>query len=271
MHNGQPPTLAAVLQRVGDITLRVVSRSPQLNRPVSGVEIYDPRTPLDAAPDRVLLGVGVDPSTAASLELVASAKRAGCTAVVVRTDDAIPEDLVVAARRLEILLLTSSTAVSWVRLATMLHMSVGAGASARIAVHPLGDLFSFVNALATELDGAVTLVDADSRVMAYSSLAGDLDKPRKLTILGRQVPARFMDVLHRLGVLEQLAATDDIVHVPAMPELALQPRVAVSVRAAGELLGFLWVAEAGEPLVPGANGSCARRRTPQLFTSAEGA
>jgi sugar diacid utilization regulator len=78
---------------------------------------------------------------------------------------------------------------------------------------------------------------------------GEVDEPRKETILGRQVPPKYTRLLQERGIFRQLLASEDVVRMEAVPEARLTPRVAISVRAAGELLGSIWVAETGRPLV----------------------
>jgi hypothetical protein len=113
----------------------------------------------------------------------------------------------------------------------------------------VGDLFGFADALAGRVGGAVTVEDARSRVLAYSTLdEEDLDTPRREAILGRRVPEAYLEHLHRSGVFEALESSDDVVEVVADERLGLRRRLVVPVRANGELLGSLWVQEGRVPL-----------------------
>jgi hypothetical protein len=190
--------------------------------------------------------VGVDPATGAAADLLRAAAGQRYSAIVLHGD--IPPALADAARQHGIALLASPVDVPWVHLAAMLRVGIGTGRRQEVAGVALGDLFAFAGVLAAEIAGAVTIEDPQSRVLAYSDHAGEVDEPRKETILGRQVPQRYMRLVQEKGVLRTLLAGDEIVHMDAIPDVGLKARVAVSVRAAGEILGFIWVAEDGRPL-----------------------
>jgi sugar diacid utilization regulator len=95
--------------------------------------------------------------------------------------------------------------------------------------------------------GAVTIEDPQSYVLAYSSADLPIDEARREVILGRRVPERFLRRLREAGVFHRLQTTDDVVtYVDREEELI--PRLAVGIRAGGELLGSIWVAAASDPL-----------------------
>lgn len=247
-------TLADVLERLGPSLVSVAAATgPGLNRPVSGVVIHDPLLQLEPGAAQVLLAVGVDPTTHAASELLAAAAANGFAAVVVHSDAPLPGDLLDVARTVGMAVLVAPQDVSWLHLAALLRVSLAPQHSDALAGIALGDLFGFAGALATQVRGAVTIEDPQSRVLAYSSVEGDVDEPRKETILGRQVPQRYTRLLQEKGVFRQLAVSDDVVHMDAVPSVGLRRRIAISVRAAGELLGSIWVAEAGGPLAPSAD------------------
>ncbi len=131
----------------------------------------------------------------------------------------------------------------------MLRVGITNTPQEELAAVQFGDLFGFANSLAARIRGAVTIEDPQSHVLAYSSIKGEVDEPRKETILGRQVPQKYMRVLQERGVFRQLLTSDDVVYMDAMPEVHLSRRVAISVRAAGELFGSIWVAQTDKPLV----------------------
>jgi hypothetical protein len=242
-------SVADVLGRLGAGLLTVAAvAGGGLDRRARGVTIYDAAVPVAAEAENILLAVGVDPDTPEAVQMLHTAADWGCSAVVVRAADRLPVALLDAARTHEIVLLRASVDVPWVHLAAMLRVGIGPRRRQDVAGIALGDLFAFANVLADDVGGAVTIEDPHSRVLAYSSVDGDVDEPRKETILGRQVPRRYMRMLEKRGVLRQLLASDDVVHLDALPDLGLRARLAISVRAAGELLGFIWVAESGQPL-----------------------
>ncbi|MCW2568756.1 MAG: transcriptional regulator [Mycobacterium sp.] len=249
LQNERALTVRDVLVRLGAGLLTVASAGAGLDRPVAGVTIHDPLLPIPAGTDEVLLAVGVDPDSPAAPALLHAAAGRRYSAVVLHATGSLPAALGEEARRHGIALLASPLDVPWVHLAAMLRVGIGTGRRQEVAGVALGDLFAFASVLAAEIAGAVTIEDPQSRVLAYSTHDGEVDEPRKETILGRQVPQRYTRLIQEKGVLRRLLSGDDIVHMEAIPDVGLRARVAVSVRAAGEILGFIWVAEAGRPLV----------------------
>ena len=121
---------------------------------------------------------------------------------------------------------------------------------------PLGDLFALANAVAAMVGGATTIEDNQSRVLAYSSLDHPIDLPRQETILGRQVPTDWMRRLRDAGVFRRLWQTDEVVPIRDFADFpGYLARLAVSVRAGGELLGSIWVIEGERPLGPEAEAA----------------
>lgn len=242
-------TLRNVVSRLGPSLVTIaVAAEGSLDRSVAGVSVHDPLQDVPGGKGQVLLAVGVDPHSPDAVELVQRAATQGYAAIVLHLDDAVPDLVAGAARRRRIALLTARTDVPWIHLAIMMRVGISSSPHEELAGVPLGDLFGFANSLATRIRGAVTLEDPQSQVLAYSSVKDEVDEPRKETILGRQVPQKYMRVLQERGVFRQLLTSDDVIHMDAMPEVQLSRRVAISVRAAGELLGSIWVAETGKPL-----------------------
>lgn len=243
-------TLGHIISRLGRSLLSlVVAPEGSLDRPLTGVTVNDNLLALPQGSGHVLLAVGIDARTDEVSDLIERAATQGYAAVVLHVDDALPEKNLKAAREVRVAVLTAPNDVPWVHIATMLRVGLSSSRhDDELAGVRLGDLFGFANSLAEQVGGAVTLEDPQSQVLAYSSVKDEVDEPRKETILGRQVPQRYMRVLQERGVFRQLLASDDVVHMDPMPEVALSRRIAISVRAAGELLGSIWVAEMGQPL-----------------------
>jgi sugar diacid utilization regulator len=121
-----------------------------------------------------------------------------------------------------------------------LHTITTAVAGAAPAAGSFGDLFSLANTVAAVVGGAVAVEDPQRRILAYSTLAGQrIDEPRQQGILGRQVPehetndATYRELVRRPGVLR----------TPSEGEVL--SRLAIAVRSGPEVLGFLWVVDAG--------------------------
>ncbi|NKF31165.1 PucR family transcriptional regulator, partial [Pseudomonas sp. BGM005] len=109
----------------------------------------------------------------------------------------------------------------------------------------LGDLFGLANALATLAEGAVSLVDASGQIVGYSTHADQpIDDIRRRTtlLLQEEVPiARDPDYQ---GLLRAPASR----HFPSDDDQF--GRVGIAVRAAGELLGSIWVIQVDPMLAP---------------------
>jgi hypothetical protein len=244
-------TTGDVLVRVGPALLRPLTTSaPLLSRVVTGVSIYDGATDGDALPGEILLAVGVEPTEEAVRRVIHHAGEQQLPAVVLRTRHPVAPDLVTHAERRGVALLAAPV-TPWAHLATIVRAAVvsGAPASDTQSDRPiLGDLFSFASDVAGTVGGAVTIEDPSSQVLAYSSIQGEVDEPRKQTILGRQVPSLFISLLRQRGVLQALRTPDHVVATEPVPELGLGRRWAVGIHAAGEFLGSLWVAESGGPM-----------------------
>ncbi len=251
---GGPPhrgvTIADVLARIGAGLLRPVTTSTTLlGRRVSGVCIHDGAA-ADALPGELLLAVGVEPTPATVAGLVERAGALHLPGIVLRTGRPLDPLMGVHAEAHGVALLVAA-ATPWAHLATLLRAAVVSG-SPGPADRPdravLGDLFAFASDVARRVGGAVTIEDPGYRVLAYSSIRAEVDEPRKQTILGRAVPAPFVALLEQWGVFQGLRSTDQVVHTEPVPDLGLGPRWAIGIRAAGEFLGSLWVAESGGPL-----------------------
>ena len=108
------------------------------------------------------------------------------------------------------------------------------------------DLFSLADVLSTLINAPVTIEDARSRVLAYSTGQFEVDEARTSTIIGRQVPAALRDQLRALGVFRRLARSDEPFFVPAR-DTWLKGRLIIPVRAGGEWLGSVWAVMDEEP------------------------
>lgn len=86
----------------------------------------------------------------------------------------------------------------------------------------------------------MTIEDAHSRVLAYSSRQDVTDPARVSTIVGRRVPEAVLASLRSRGVFRRLARSSEPFFVPADPDGTALPRLVVPVRAGGEWLGSIW-------------------------------
>ncbi|MGW2340214.1 PucR family transcriptional regulator [Streptomyces sp. NPDC001661] len=258
---GGGPTLAQVVEVVGQDVVQVVRAPCGTDVAVGGVGVFDAGESLQER-GRVLIAVGVDTADPAAAEVLRAADRAGAAALVVRRGaEGVSPLLGEVADGVSTALLARAPWVDWGELIGLLRAALAAG-GARVPEPGvdvgLGDLPALASALAALVGGAITIEDPESNVLAYSPTADTADPLRRLTILGRRVPEWRVAELAESGFLAALWA-GDVVLRPAdgrFPE-----RLAVAVRAGEEVLGSLWAAADGEPLPDGARDALRQAAT----------
>src|SRR3954447_13773102 len=252
--HGDWPTLERVIGSLDSEVLQVLCAPDPAIR-VSDVVILDPSDPRSVSAGAIVLGIGTGGSERDTLALVERAARSGAAAVVFRTPGELPR----GALDLGIAVLAVPPVMPWGQVYSLLRTAVasaGARGEADAAGVPLGDLFALADAIAASVGGPVTIEDPQFRVLAFSNLGHEIDEARRQTILGRGVPAPWQKRLEDGGVPRALRSGNEVVPFADGSEVA--PRLAAPVRAGGELLGAVWVAEAGAPLDAGAEEALAR-------------
>src|SRR5574340_171109 len=104
-----------------------------------------------------------------------------------------------------------------------------------------GDLFAVAGSLAELIGAPITIEDENSTVLAYSSGEQAVDDARIGTILGRQVPGRYRQLLSDAGVFERLHRDTDVIYVD-LGAVGLTPRAVIAVRDDGKFVGSIWAA-----------------------------
>lgn len=236
-----------------DVLIMAPALPDRIRVAVTGITLHDPLIPWQPSPGHLLLAVGVDVFGPAAVTFVRQAAAAQFTGVVFHVGDLTPApDLPGAVReeavRARLPLLVAPISVPWALLSTAIRVGMVRASGDPFAVD-VSDLFAFANTLAVRLRGSVTVEDPGSHVLAYSSVGQAVDEPRKQTILGRRVPHTYRQVLRERGIFRALFASEDCIELPPIPEVQLSRRVAITVRGGGEVLGSIWVAEEGQPLV----------------------
>ena len=242
-------TLGAILTDLGQEILSVVFAPRGLDVAAGLPTLFDQLDASSVQRGDVVLGVGVAARPRSAVGFVEEAGAAGAAAVVLKLDHEPGPELIDASTRTGVALLSAPPAIAWGQLYTLLRVAGGAAVPAGALVDgvPMGDLFALANAIAAMVGGAVTIEDPQSYVLAYSSADLPIDEARREVILGRRVPERFLRRLRDAGVFHRLQTTDDVVTYVDQEE-ELIPRLAVGIRAGGELLGSIWVAAATDPL-----------------------
>ena len=247
---GHPPgaTLAGVLDNLG-MLLELVRGDPYgAPRPVE-IVIHDPCDDSPLSAHALVLGVGVRETD----EVTALLRRhgdAGASALVVRAPVTLDDTVRAAADESGVVLLALTPGAAWAQVAALLRNAlseadVGASEHETLAGFPAGDLFSLANAISELVDAAVTIEDLNSRVLAFSANQDKTDDPRIQTVLGRQVPRKYLEWLEKERKFVDLYHSDKPIYVD-LPGLAL-PRMAVAVRAGDDILGSMWAAVPRRP------------------------
>jgi hypothetical protein len=241
------PALGAVVDALGVGVVRVLTAPLGLDVRIGEPVVHDPSA--EPAADRcdLVLAVGVDPSRRSAVDVVTRYGELGASAVLLRTDGPLPPALVAAAESARVAVLAAPADAAWGQLHTLLRTARSASSQRRTGGAPLGDLFGLADAISSLVGGAVTVEDESSVVLAHSSTAHPVDGARRDTILGRRVPAEWLARLHEQGVFRRLWSSDEVVRVSLD---GIADRLAVPVRAGGEVLGSIWVQEGDRPLGP---------------------
>ena len=257
---GQPRRLAAVpdgdaaivsgitvagLAASGGALLRPV-HLPAPDALITSVEIYDSTRAHDFARQALLLGVGLDPASAHTSNVIARAAEQGVTAIALAGESDVVRTAVPSGARVSVL--AASPGASWAQLHTITRALADAPTAARELMTPYGDLFAVANAVAARVGGPATIEDADSRLLAFSTPQDPVDERRRETILGRATPAEHTRDMRHAGIFLRLQQGAEPVLLPAHPDDGLRARLAIAVKAGEEVLGYLWVVEGQRPL-----------------------
>src|SRR3984885_6816043 len=250
----QTPLLSQVLDALGPSPLHLATAPSGTDAPVSGVLIHEPRAALPPVRHAMLLAVGLRPSGAEAGDLVWQASHAGHAAVVVKGYGEPVADLAAVAGDAGIALLAADEDMAWHHLDALVSSALAAIArSGRGGAAPaMGDLFALANAIAAMAGGATAIEDPNRRILAYSTLPGQLvDEDRRQGILGLQVP----DLPENDAQYRELGRTAEVRRFTGGP--GSMPRLAIAVRAGADLLGSIWVVDPDGRLGPEAGTALA--------------
>ncbi|WEH38415.1 helix-turn-helix domain-containing protein [Streptomyces sp. AM 2-1-1] len=250
-------TLREVLAFDDSGTLRLLLAPAGQDVPVLGTGFAE------SGPDRpargfLLIAVDGDADAPEAAALVRRAARQGACAVVLRdSGEAGPApEVLEAAREAGIAVLARAAWAEWTDTATLLRSALAFGAAGRDPQGPPADdwapggLSALAATIAGATGGAITIEDTSFRVLAHSATRPEADGVRRSTILGGRVPEWRVAELRRSGLLRTLRTSREVIHRPA--DADGPERLIVAVRSGAEVLGSIWVAADGRPLLPGA-------------------
>lgn len=239
-------TLERMLEDLGSTFLAPLAEVPEPTRRVTGVSVYDPLDDMLVSPGLVVLGVGLSegPDLVGVLREMALG---GASALILREPVALEAATAELAGAHGVALLGLTRGASWTQLSSMIYSLLAEPAitseSETIDGLPSGDLFAVANAISSLLDAPVTIEDRNSRVLAFSSRQDEADSPRIETILERQVPEPYLRMLMESGFFERLYSSEEPVYIQlTSDDTEIKGRVAIAVRAGGEILGSIWAA-----------------------------
>lgn len=243
VRNRPRASLGRILQDLGTTVLDVAASPGDLDAEVTGVHIFDPLDELIVPTGGILLAVGVR----GAAEICSLIERAPAAAgVVVKLPVDVDEQVRATVLETGVAVLGLTRAASWAQVAALLRSLLAEADLAEPEQGPQGDLFSLANAVCALLDAPVTIEDRSSRVLAFSGRQDEADPGRVETVLGRQVPERYLRMLDERGFFKQLYQSRAPVYMELEDEGVIN-RAAVAVRSGDEILGSIWVA-VREPL-----------------------
>ena len=239
-------SLERVVGTLGTGVVEVISAPRGLDIDIGDVIVHDRADPIEMSEGDLVLGVGLGPGPE-TVEIVTDLASRNVAAVMLKSPAASDRDLVAAAEGSGIAVLSVPTGASWSQIIHLVQSVLSHSASGDEAVgSSSGDLFALADAISALVDAPVTIEDRLSRVLAYSSRQEEADAARAETIVGRRVPQRFVRKLEAEGVFRRLRDEAGCIFVTGVGE-GILPRLAVGVRAGGEMLGSIWAAVPERP------------------------
>jgi hypothetical protein len=216
-----------------------------LEHPVSDVLLYDPLDHWTDSADRIILAVGIAVGSPDFDLLLHRAANSNAAAVIVKARGAPLDELRAAGAHHDLAVLVAPDSADWSRMATVARASVTGAAADPVSGGRLGDLYAFANAVASMTGSAASIVDPRGRIVGYSTLPGqEIDELRRETTLAlNEITPPALDDDYKV-----VYGSPKAVHIP-LDEGGFD-RLALAVRAGGELLGSVWLIDPGEEKRP---------------------
>jgi sugar diacid utilization regulator len=240
-----PVTLSAWMRLMGDDLLHADPVAGDFDRPVSDVQFYDPLDEHAVMRNAILILSGIACRSTEFGKIVALAGRNEAAAVIVKARGAPIDGVRAASAEHGVPVIVVRDDADWARLAALARTAVAGAAADSLSGVRLGDMFAFANAVATMAGGATSIVDPTGHVVGYSTIPDqpidDLRRESTLTLHEPTLPA--LDADYRL-----VYSADTAVFVE--PHDGQGGRLAIAVRAGGELLASIWVIDPGDERRP---------------------
>jgi hypothetical protein len=206
--------------------------------------IHDVGTSVPDEPGGVLLLVGARPTDPETCAAVREAGERGYACVVIKSRGEHVDEVVRSAEEAGVALMVAADETSWRDIDNLVEALVDAQGSRTPAYEQVrpGDLFALANAIAYSVGGATAIEDINGQLFAHSNLPHQkIDEIRMQSITDRITPVREGDADIYLQVRN---ATRPLYFKSPVAHFA--SRLAMPVRAGGQLLGLIWVLD-GEP------------------------
>lgn len=239
-------SLSRVLSVLGPSLLDARWLPPDGAGDVLDIVIWDVVDEPAVAPGDLVLGVGVGDAEG-HRNLVGRLAGTRCAGLVLKGAggrlDPLDHAVVAAAEAAAVPLVQLTNGASWEQIVVLIRSLIVSSTSAADgpATGTLTDLFTLAEVVSAVLGGPVTIEDRSSRVLAFSEDQSGVDEARAETILGRQVPERFIQALSDRGIFRRLSQDSQPVFIDGLYD-GMKARTAVSVRAGQEVLGSIWIA-----------------------------
>lgn len=241
--------LGELVEQLGPRTATMLGRA-DLGRRVLGTEFYDAVDDLVDQPGTLLIvASGAHMHTSDLSALAARAAELRYAAIALKCPDESVRTLEAVAETSGLPVLRVAPRVGWRLFEALVGGMLGEQRSSDDAHSDRGaePLFALANEIAGFFGGSVAIEDLGRRILAYSSVPGQLiDSLRTQGILARKVPeSPFNDDQYRSVIRSEAPIK--------YPQLGDEyPRVAIAIRAGALPLGSIWAIDAsgGGPLTP---------------------
>lgn len=233
--------LGELIEQLGSRTVTLLGPTDP-NRLVLGAEFHDPVDELtEQAGTLLIVSAGAHLHTAELQALAARAADLGYAAICLKCFDESAQTIAAIAETSGLPILRVAPRVGWRLFEALVGGLLGEQRSSGDAHFDRGaePLFALANELASHFGGSVAIEDLGRRIVAYSSVPGQLiDSLRTRGILARKVPeSPFNDDQYRTVIRSEAPVK--------YPQLGDEyPRVAYAIRAGALPLGTIWAIDA---------------------------